>query len=90
MNTKLILIKAVLWQSHLVRHICCSLIPPLKPKAAKEPACPSPLTTTKIFLNNKFHSHHDSFKIHPTYNTDGRVNKLVTLFAFAPAPKTAL
>jgi hypothetical protein len=23
-------------------------------------------------------------------NTDGRVNKLVTLFAFAPAPKTVL
>ena len=26
----------------------------------------------------------------PAGNTDGRVNKLVTLFAFAPTPKTVL
>ena len=27
-------------------------------------------------------------KIRPTANTDGIINKLVTVFAFAPAPKT--
>ena len=32
----------------------------------------------------------DSFKINPTYNTDNMGKLFVTVFAFAPAPKTDL
>ena len=32
----------------------------------------------------------DSFNLAPAPNTDNKINRFVTSFAFAPAPKTAL
>jgi len=70
-----------------------------KPKAAKEPSSPSrlmtpkmrlitqkiQLLTPKMRLNDNLHGHHDSFKIHPTYNTDNK-GKLYC-HAFCRGPK---
>jgi len=51
---------------------------------------PFPTTGRDEGLNDILHVHLDNFKINPTPNTDGLINKLVTVFAFAPAPKTIL
>ena len=58
-----------------VRHICSSLNSTTIPKAAKEPASPSRPVMRQSYTETVF-VQRDSFKINPTYNSDGLIKCL--------------
>ena len=72
-----------LWQAHLQ----LAQLQPLIQKLQKSlPAPPASITRQIYNMTNSLHP--DNFKISPKPNTDNMGKLFVTLFAFAPAPKT--
>jgi hypothetical protein len=59
-------------------------------KACKRAFQPVPTCMTRLGLDDIVLVHLDCFKTNPTHNTDNKVHKLVTVFAFAPTTKTNL